>query len=248
MSVKFWVLCGSLVFATSALASDNAKPREAHAAGFRYLVFETVGAKPDAALPMIVGLHYSGAKAEAMLEYFDSIDFPARIVLPEGGYPRASGRSWFLDDYGKSSGADQDKLTFGVEEGLSTFVAAATRSYPTRGKPVVAGISYGGDLALLLALRHPEQFRASFPIAARFLSSWMPASNVCKPHCPPIRAMHGDADETVSMAPMREAIERLKKMGFDAEFTSYPGVAHDFDAEMERTFIERTRRLLGVDR
>ena len=221
--------------------------READTAGFRYLVFETAGAKPDAELPMIVGLHYSGAKPETMIEYLDGIDFPARIVLPAGEYPRPNGQSWFPAGNEKLSDAKQKKLAFGVEEKLSAFVAGAVREYPTRGKPVVMGISYGGDLAFLLALRHPEQFRASFPIAARFLPGWMPTSNACKPHCPTIRAMHGDADKTVLMAPTQAAVARLKKMGFDAELTPYPGVVHDFDAKMESDLVENVRALMNND-
>lgn len=67
-----------LVLLAFALPATASEPREANDAGFRYLVFETAGAKPDAALPMIVGLHYSSARPEVMIEYFDQIDFPAR--------------------------------------------------------------------------------------------------------------------------------------------------------------------------
>ena len=191
---------------------------------------------------MIVGLHYSSAKPEAMLEYFDGIDFPARIVLPQGEYPRRGGYSWFASDYADLSAAEQKKATFGVEEKLAAFVGSATAKYPTRGKPVVMGISYGGDMSFLLAIRHPQLFSASFPVAARFLPAWMPKSNACKPHCPPIRAMHGDADTTVPMGPTRDAVARLKKAGFDVTLTPYAGVPHDFDPRMERDFVEQARK------
>lgn len=221
------------------------EPRHASLAGTRFLVYETGGAASDASLPMIVGLHYSGAKPEAMLEYFDGIDFSARIVLPQGGYPRRDGYSWFPTDYAQLSAAQQDEAAFDAENNLSAFLNAAAGEYATSGKPIVMGISYGGDLAFLLATRHPEKLRAAFPIAARFLPAWMPETNTCKPRCPPIHAMHGDADATVPMAPTQRAAARLREMGFDVRFESYPGVAHDFDARMEKDFSEKAKNLFA---
>lgn len=237
------LLLAMLPFA--AVAADKPpQPREASAAGFRYLVFETAGAKSDATLPMIVGLHYSSAKPEAMLEYFDQIDFPARIVLPQGAYARRGGYSWFPTDYAEMAAALQDDAAFDMERKLSAFVDAAAAKHASRGKPAVMGISYGGDLAFLLAIRHPDKVRASFPVAARFLPAWLPETNTCKPRCPPIYAMHGDADTTVPMAPTRQAAAQLRAMGFDVSFEPYPGVAHDFDARMEKDFSEKAKNLL----
>ena len=248
------VLAVLAILSPPASADDDAQPangravREANAAGFRFLVFETADAKSDATLPMILGLHYSGATPEAMLAYFDDIDFPARVVLPQGAYPRRGGYSWFASDYAGLDEARQAAKTFEVEQALSTFIESTLARHPTRGKPVVMGISYGGDLALLLALRHPRQLRAAFPVAARFLPVWMSSGNVCgSVACAPIRAMHGDQDTTVPMAPTREAMEHLRGLGFDAELQPYRGVAHDFDARMQRDFARRAKHLLAPE-
>lgn len=223
-----------------------AEPRAASLEGTRYLVFETAGANPKASLPMIVGLHYSSAKPETMLEYFDGIGFPARIVLPQGEYPRRDGYSWFPTDYAEAGQAAQDVAVSAAEKKMAAFVDDVRDRYPTRGKPAVMGVSYGGDVSFLLAIRHPQLFSASFPIAARFLPAWMPKTNACKPHCPPIRAMHGDADTTVPMGPTRDAVARLKRMGFDVAITPYAGVPHDFDLRMERDFAEQARKLFAA--
>ncbi len=228
----------------SAFAAQSVEPRESNEAGFRYLVFETAHAKPDESLPTIVGLHYSSAKPETMVEYFDSIDFPARIVLPQGEYPRRDGYSWFPDDYADLAQTRQDAAVYATEKKLAAFVERIGERYPGRGKPVVMGVSYGGDLSFLLAIRHPQLFSGSFPIASRFLPSWMPAANACKPACPPIRAMHGDADATVPMEPTRDAVAQLKKKAFDVSMTPYPDVPHDFDPRMQRDFAAQARELL----
>jgi len=236
------------LLAVVAVASERPSPREGNEAGIRYLVFETAGAESGATLPMIVGLHYSSAKPETMLEYFDSIDFPARIVLPQGEYPRREGYSWFPTNYAELGQAEQDAAVSATEGKLAAFVDDARKRYPTRGKPVAMGISYGGDVSFLLALRHPDSIAASFPIAARFLPTWMPEQSACKPACPPIRAMHGDADKTVPMAPTRDAVARLRKKGYDVSLTPYSGVEHDFDARMERDFSEQAKRMLDASR
>lgn len=235
-----------LLVAGSASAADAVSPRQAHDAGFDYLVFETAGAKPGQALPTIVGLHYSSARPQAMLEYFDRIDFPARIVLPQAEYPRRDGYSWFPGDYAELSQAEQDRAAFATEKKLAAFIKRIGERYPQRGKPAVMGISYGGDMSFLLAIRHPGLVSGAFPIASRFLPAWMPETNPCKPACPPIRAMHGDADTTVPMGPTREAVVRLETMGFDVTLTPYPGVAHDFDPRMERDFAVQAHEVLAA--
>jgi phospholipase/carboxylesterase len=241
--IRFLLLALGFLAALPAIAASPMVAREGHIAGFRYLVFETRGARQGDALPMVIGLHYSSARPEVMTAYFDQIDFPARIVLPQGPYPRRSGYTWIS---GTSRPDEQLKAMFDVEESLSEFAAAVRDGHPTRGKPVVMGISYGGDLSLLLALRHPAQFAAAFPVAARLLPEWMPRANACKPTCPLIRAMHGDQDQTVPVKPTQIAIARLQQLGFDAELMIYPGVAHDLDARQESDLVRSLRHLLNL--
>jgi phospholipase/carboxylesterase len=240
--IRMLLLALSFFAALPVIAASPMEAREDHIAGLRYLVLETGSARQGDALPMVIGLHYSSARPEVMTEYFDQIDFPVRIVLPQGPYPRRGGYTWIPDTSDPNA---QSKAIFAVEESLSAFVTAVRDSHPTLGKPIVMGISYGGDLSLLLALRHPAQIRAAFPVAARLLPEWMPRVNSCQPACPFIHAMHGDRDQTVPVGPTQRAITRLQRLGFDAEIKVYPGVAHDLDARQERDLIRSLRRLLN---
>lgn len=223
--------------------------QEGSLAQFHYLTFVTGGAKPTDRLPLIVGLPYSGAKLGDMVGYFAGIDFKARVVLPQGRYPRpADGHSWFPADYATMAPGKREALTFAVVDQVSAFVATATQTFPTRGKPVVVGVSYGADVGFLLALRHPGQLAAAFPVAARFLPAWMPRENTCKPRCPLIYAMHGEQDTTVAMEPTRRAARQLAAMGYRVEFHSYAGVPHDFSAEETRDFAAKARQILAPAR
>jgi len=117
-------------------------------------------------------------------------------------------------------------VTFDVLREVSASVDSVSTAYPTRGKAVIVGTSYGGDLSFLLAIHHPEQVLAAFPVAARFLPAWMPEAGRCQPGCPLVFVMHGDEDRTVPMAPTRRSADRLAGMGLRVEFHSYAGAAH----------------------
>jgi phospholipase/carboxylesterase len=216
---------------------------EGSLAGYRYLTFVTGTAAPGARLPMIIGLHHSGASPETIVGDFEGISLPARIVLPQGRYPRRLAHSWFPSDYTLDSAA-QDRVTFDILRDVSVFVDSARRAYPTRGKPVVVGTSYGGDLSFLLAIHHPDQVLAAFPVGARFLPSWMPAAAGCGSECPRVFVMHGDEDQIVPKAPTRRAAALLADMGFRVEFHQYAGVGHEFGDRMKADFAAAAGTLL----
>ena len=226
-------------------AAGPEHPQEGSISGYRYLTFVTGKPEPGEQLPMIVGLHYSGARPETILGDFEGIDFPARIVLPQGRYPRRAAYSWFPSDYGALEAAGKDWGTFDILNEVSAFIDSASKEYPTRGKPIIVGTSYGGDLSFLLAIHHPEQVLAAFPVAARFLPEWMPGADGCEPECPLVFVMHGDEDQTVPMEPTRRAVKRLAGMGLRVEFHRYAGVGHDFSDRMKEDFAAEAERVLA---
>jgi phospholipase/carboxylesterase len=234
--MKRTLILVALLFASAAFGAESIAGYEAH-------VLVTGGAKADDALPMIIGLHYSGATPDMIASDFDAIDFPARIVLPRGHHPRRDGFSWFPADYGKLSVAEQAKATLAVTDEISEFITAAVKRFATKGKPVIAGVSYGGDLSYLIAIHHPEQVAAAFPVAARCPAEWIPSSKTCDADCPPVIAMHGDKDAIISIESGRDAAKRLVARGYRVELREYDAV-HDFSAAMKADFTAAVKRLL----
>lgn len=214
-------------------------------AGHDYLTFVTAGARETDALPLVIGLHYSGATPEAIAADFDQIDFPVRVVLPRGKHPRPTGASWFPKSYGELAAADQAPMTLEVEREVLAFVDAAARHFPTAGKPVLAGTSYGGDLSYLIAIHHPDRIAAAFPVAARFPVEWNHPAAHCGAHCPLVYAMHGDRDRVVPIEGGRLAAQQLAALGHRVELHEYAGVEHDFAAQMKADFTTQLRALLA---
>lgn len=218
--------------ATWAHAHEPA-PRSGQAQGLDYLVLQTQGGGDDDALPMVVALHPSGSDPAWMVPAFSGLPVRAHIVLPRGPYPRPNGSSWFPKDYGDLPAADQARLVAAVEARLAAFIDQMQQRYPGQGRPLLTGVSYGGDLALLLVLHHPQDYAAAFPVAARLLPEWQRSAVACADACPPIHALHGRDDATVPMASTEAALQSLASPHRQVSMTGYAGTGHDFSPAMQ---------------
>jgi phospholipase/carboxylesterase len=234
-----------LLAAPAACSGDEVAVEERIFAGHRTLVAVTGGAPAEARLPMIVALHWSASRPDDIVGDFTGIPVAARVLLPQANYPRRDGWSWFPGEYLESEPEAARAETFRAVDEIADWIEVARREYPTDGRPIVTGISYGGDLAYLVAVRRPKSVSAAFPVAARFQPDWIPAPRPCTDPCPWIVAFHGDDDWIVGAAEAREAAARLRTAGYPVELRSYPGAGHDFSAAMRRDFEREIELRLG---
>lgn len=215
-----------------ALAADPIVESEITIAGRRALLVAPDGSSRHAAMPLVVVLHWSGSTPEEIAKLVDFSALPVRTLFPQGAHPRPTGWSWLPAGYAEMEKEAARAETFRAVDELAAWLDAARRELPTTGAPIVAGVSYGGDLAFLLAVHRPESVSSAFPIAARFLPEWLPERRTFEGRGPWIVALHGEDDETVPIAPTRDAVAKLRALGYGAELRAYPGVAHDFAAAM----------------
>jgi phospholipase/carboxylesterase len=215
-----------------AVGADPIVQSEVTIAGRRALLVGPEGSSRDAAMPLVVVLHWSGSSPEEIARLADWPALPVRFLFPQGGYPRPTGWSWFPQGYAEMTPEMARAETFRAVDELAAFLDAARRELPTAGAPIVAGVSYGGDLAFLLAVHRPRSVSSAFPVAARFLPEWLPERRTFADRGPWIVALHGEANATVPIAPTRDAVAELRALGYDAELRAYPGVGHDFAAAM----------------
>jgi phospholipase/carboxylesterase len=132
-------------------------------------------------------------------------------------------RAWY-DIAGFDRGARQDET--GIRESAEA-VGALVRREQGRGiaaeRIVVAGFSQGGAMALFLALRWPERLAAVIA-----LSTYLPLGDTLAAEAHPANAAvpvllaHGSFDPIVPLAAGEAARERLRSLGYDVDWRSYP--------------------------
>ncbi|MEZ4451232.1 MAG: dienelactone hydrolase family protein [Nannocystaceae bacterium] len=231
---------------TPAPAPDEAVPRGyRHLAGIDYVERVTGGADPESALPMIVAIHGLGDRPENFGRIFAGLRTPARVILPAGLDPSGDGFSWFPV---RARSRDVVGLARGLKtaaDRLAPFVEALPAARPTQGKPVVTGFSQGGMLSFALAVDHPALVAAAFPVGG-----WLPPplwpEDPPPAGAPPIVALHGEVDAVVALAPTRDAVDRLRELGWDARLETYGAVAHQISAPMRSDLFRLVTAALGA--
>ena len=195
---------------------------------------ETVEVEPrrpaDAAVLWMHGLGADGHDFESLvpelrLEASPAVRFvfphaPVRPVTINGGHRM---RAWY-DIAGFDRRARTDEA--GIRESAAAL-GGLVRRERERGIPaeriVVAGFSQGGAMALFLGPRWPE--RLGGVIA---LSTYLPLPDTLAKEAHPANAAvplfqaHGSFDPVVPQALGEQAREKLRRLGYDVDWRSYP--------------------------
>jgi phospholipase/carboxylesterase len=195
---------------------------------------ETVEVEPrglaDAAVLWMHGLGADGHDFESLvpelrLDASPAVRFvfphaPVRPVTINGGHRM---RAWY-DIAGFDRRAPEDEA--GIRESAAAL-GDLVRRERERGIPaeriVVAGFSQGGAMALFLGPRWPE--RLGGVIA---LSTYLPLSDTLAKEAHPANAAvpvfqaHGSFDPVVPLAVGEKSRERLRALGYDVDWRSYP--------------------------
>ena len=194
-------------------------------------------------LPAVVVLHGLGDRPEHFLEFFAGFNRKVTWIAFRAPKPYGRGFSWF--EYAARS---RDNV---VAEGIASAAARLAGaivelqdSGVVKGRVIVTGFSQGGMLSFALAVRHPEQIRAAFPVGGWLPSALWPSQKPQRVF--QLTALHGEADGVVPFARTKRAVAVLSAQGFTAELIGYPGVAHSMTGSMRA----RLFALLGgaVDR
>jgi predicted esterase len=207
--------------------------------GFNYQ--EIVRGNEKTKLPLLIAFHFSSSSPEELMTYFDSLSFPVRIIIPRGNYPKRGGHSYLPKDHYSQDTATQIKTVRATVDSMALFIEHFAEKHNT--KPIVSGISQGGDLALLLAIYYPQLIRASFPLLG-FIHRQV-YEDLPKPAGPavPIYLYHGEEDKIVSIRYVKKEFEFLKK-SFNVTSHFYPKVEHDVTSAMEKNYSQKMMTLL----
>ncbi|RKH52460.1 phospholipase [Corallococcus sp. AB050B] len=182
---------------------------------------EAVGAsKPEA---LLVALHFSGSTPAFWEEPVRSLGIPVRTLLPQGPRPRRDGFTWFQTDHEEKTWEGKTEDVERMAEQLAELIREARAAHPELRRVVVTGFSYGGDLAWMLAIRHPELVDAAVPMGTRLLGD--PARELPASHR--VLVLQGEQDAIIPVQQTRERVAALKALGVPIDVRTYPDVGHD---------------------
>lgn len=185
-------------------------------------------------LPLVIGLHGRGDRAENFARIFERLRLPVRAVVGRAPIPwgQRGGRAWF--DLKSTGGSEQ------VEEqvrALRKLIHHLRVRYPDAPPPILFGFSQGAMLSLQMLARHPEEVGGVIA-----LSGFLPLKeqNITSARAVPTLLTMGEHDHLVTMARTREAAQALRELGHKPEELVFTG-GHAIPREVlerSRTFIQ----------
>ncbi|MFS4457172.1 prolyl oligopeptidase family serine peptidase [Maribacter sp. 2304DJ31-5] len=129
-------------------------------------------------------------------------DFPFLILAPQNPFPK----KWWNTRAVKQL----------LDSVVSTNRIATDRIYLT-------GLSRGGGAAWEMAVQYPDTFAALAVVCGMAplpYASWINKSM-------PIWVFHGEKDESIPFSESETMVKKLKRMGYQVRFTSYPDTGHN---------------------
>lgn len=218
------------------LDAPGVQAREGSVEGLAYLETVLGDVEFDDPLPLVVVLHGYGGAPRVPGGPFFGVTAPMRIVMPRGPLEAGDGHAWapVLARHGRP-----EALAAWLEEAaarVAYLIETLRETRPTLGAPIVSGFSQGGMVTFTLAVRHPEVVGVAMPLAGWLPPPLVPAALDPTRVYPPVRSMHGTADEAVRLGPTLDAIEALRARGLHVTLETFEGVGHEMSPAMNHRF------------
>jgi len=205
-------------------------------AGVTYLERMRGGAKPEDEVPMVIAFHSLGATPYGFAGSLKGIG-PARLILPGGEFRTGGGGYlWWKD--GIIKGSKPDKLPTSMLEWsraadrMAYFIDQITRCRPTKGKPIVTGVSQGGHMSYLMASKYPRLVEGAVAVSGGLLPGFW------NDNMAPTLGIHGRGDTTVPFKGTQEYANTMMADGADFAFQAYDSSGHGTNSAMKSAWID----------
>jgi phospholipase/carboxylesterase len=211
--------CGGTASAPTAPAA----PEPAELAHTSY----TVGG--DAPTGLLVALHYSSGTPAFWDGLVKDWGAPVRVLAPQGPRPHEEeGYTWFPADHEAKDAAGKTADVVAVADRVAALIRSVRAAHPEIRRVAVTGFSYGGDLAWMLVVRHPDLVDVAVPMGTRLLGD--PTGPWPADH--PVRVLQGETDAIIDARATAARVAALAGQGVAIDVTTYPGLGHDMSAAL----------------
>lgn len=144
--------------------AQQSSPAYRCAKGFRYIDTVLNASETDRFVPVLIAfVHFNACVRETMANY-DSLKQPVHLIIPVGNCNSENASLYFPTTCYEKGCDKRDRMMRKTVDSIADFIHAINQQYHCRS--FVSGFQQGGDLAIMLAIYHPQQVVASFPLAA----------------------------------------------------------------------------------
>jgi phospholipase/carboxylesterase len=201
----------------------------------------TVGG--DAPTGLLVALHYASGTPAMWAELVAGWDAPLRVLALQGPVPhRRGGYTWFPPDHEQKDEAGKLADVEHVVERVAGSIRKLRAVYPEITRVAVTGFSYGGDVAWLLAIRHPELVDAAVPMGSRLLGDPSGAATAA------VSVLQGETDAIIDARRTSARVDALRARGVPIELTVFSGLGHDLSPALIADWRTYLRAALAARR
>lgn len=187
---------------------------------------------PEEKFPILLFLHGGGESGDSLVAV--KRNGPPKLIVRGKQFP-------FLILAPQNPNKMKWWNTQAVMQLLDTIVA--TNRVDTH-RIYLTGLSRGGGAAWELAVQYPEKFAAMAVVCGMTplpYAAWLDKKM-------PIWVFHGEEDQSIPISESETMVARLLSMGYDVQFTRYPGVGHNawvraYDTEaLYEWFMQQKRK------
>lgn len=179
----------------------------------------------DAEDPRVaVLLHGYGSNEKDLVGLARSVGLDGPLVSLRAPERAGNGWAWFPINFG----AEPRYAPDAADDVLGTVAAelrGIRREHPGK-RVVVIGFSQGAMLTMLLAVEHPDALDQAIALSGTLPRRPEPPANFDPETAPLIYAIHGTADEVVSLERGRQAQMWLEEVGAEPTYNEYDGMGH----------------------
>lgn len=198
------------------------------------IVITPRGFTSDGSSPVLIALHGSGGHGRYVARAWrgPAAKLQAAIIAPNAGRRLGAGYQWMYVDESEwhilelrqwaidELGADPDQI-------------------------VLVGFSQGANMAIRMALKHPDKFRGAVSMAGRWFDDLWSDQAVAGDREPRIALMVGSRDTAAKSN--RVATKFLESKGLGVRYKSFHGLGHVLPMNFQREFERALRFVLEGD-